>query len=184
MCRWTPPVPGPATHTHALGRHHAPTWLVRQRKPTSRHGCACMCTARALPCAHLPMPAAGEPAHQAGWDSTVRDPWCPPRPGGTLQHCWAPPRPLPLPLRRLFVPRAPCQKLGTFGVRRAKKWAARARLVLLNHEELAAELGALNQAHLALRVRGAAPLAHHAVPCWLPRLMRFQYVGRIRPQFG
>ena len=66
MCRWTPPVPGPATHTHALGRHHAPTWLVRQRKPTSRHGCACMCTARALPCAHLPMPAAGESAHQAG----------------------------------------------------------------------------------------------------------------------
>ena len=66
MCRWTPPVPGPATHTHALGRHHAPTWAIRQRKPTSLHGCACMCTARALPCAHLPMPAAGESAHQAG----------------------------------------------------------------------------------------------------------------------
>ena len=91
MCRWTPPVPGPATHTHALGRHHAPTWPARQRKPTSRHGCACMCTARALPCAHLPMPAAGESAHQAGWAPTARDALCLPRPGGALQRHWVPP---------------------------------------------------------------------------------------------
>ena len=91
MCRLTPPVPDPATHTHSLGRHHPPPSHARQRKPTSLHCCACMCTARALLCAHLPMPAAGEPAHQAGWDSTVRDPWCPPRPGGTLQHHWVPP---------------------------------------------------------------------------------------------
>ena len=65
------------------------------------------------------------------------------------------------------------QKLGALGVRQAKKRAARAKLVLLNHEELGAELGALDQAHLALRVRGAGHLAHNAVPCWHPRLTRF-----------
>ena len=65
------------------------------------------------------------------------------------------------------------KKLGFFGVQFAKKWAARAALVLLNQEELAAETEAVNQAHLALRVRGAGPLAHNAVPCWHPRLTRF-----------
>ena len=43
-----------------------------------------------------------------------------------------------------------------------RKWAARADVVLLNQKELAAELEALKQAHLTLRVRGAGPLAHYA----------------------
>ena len=107
-----PAVPEPATHTHALGRHYPQTWHVRQRKPASLRGCARMCTAQALPRAHLPMPAAGKSAQQPGWNSTARDPWCPPRPGGALQHHWVPPWPLPLPLRWLSALHARCKKLG------------------------------------------------------------------------
>ena len=61
-----PAVPVPATHTRAQGLRNPPTWYVRQRKPTSLHGCACMCTVLALQCAHLPMPAAGKSAHNTG----------------------------------------------------------------------------------------------------------------------
>ena len=80
---------------------------------------------------------------------------------------------LPLPLRRLFVPLRPCKKLGEQGVQMVRKWAARADVVLLNQKELAAELEALKQAHLTLRVRGAGPLAHYAGRGGRGGLMRF-----------
>ena len=54
-----------------------------------------------------------------------------------------------------------------------RKWAARADVVLLNQKELAAELEALKQAHLTLRVRGAVPLAHHAGRCGRDKRERF-----------
>ena len=54
-----------------------------------------------------------------------------------------------------------------------RKWAARADVVLLNQKELAAELEALKQAHLTLRVRGAGPLAHYAGRGGRGGLMRF-----------
>ena len=65
-----------------------------------------------------------------------------------------------------------------------RKWAARADAVLLNQKELAAELEALKQAHLTLRVRGAGPLAHFAGRRDRDRLMDFSIWGPIRPQFG